>query len=389
MEGMQWAVSVSEKIKKKYQKVVERNIDIIPYTASNGRFNDCKDDICWWTNGFYSGILWQLFGATKNQVFRERAEKIENQIEPVLSNYGGMDHDSGFRFLPTAVADYRATGNERSLQMGLLAADNLAGRYNPQGRYIRAWNDNGDGSNAGITIIDSIMNIPLLFWASGTVNDARFKNIAINHANTVMRDFVRDNGSVKHIVVYDPNSGEYLNEPGGQGYGKGSSWTRGQAWALYGFTLCYLYTGDSRYLETAEKISDYFILQIGRENLIPSDFNQPYGVDYKDDSASAIAASGFILLSDILKCVDVLPGGHINPNKACDIDRSDKIRQAAYSLLRKLDECEAIWSGDEDELLKRCTVAYYDKAHNFPVIYGDYFFLEAIFRLTGEESFIW
>ena len=128
-----WAASVVEKIKKKYLEIVKRNSGKIPYTAVNGTFDDQTDkDIGWWTNGFYGGILWQLYHLTGEELYREKAEELEDKLDAVLMNYNSMDHDSGFRFLVTAVADYRISGKKASKNRGLLAAANLAGRFNPQ-----------------------------------------------------------------------------------------------------------------------------------------------------------------------------------------------------------------------------------------------------------------
>lgn len=397
MEGQIWARSVSEKIKVKYPEIVKRNRGKIPYTAVDGCFDDQTDkNINWWTNGFYGGMLWQLYHADGQQVYREAAQELEDKLDAVLMDYDGMDHDSGFRFLMTAVADFRLTGKEASKNRGLLAAANLAGRFNPQGNFIRAWNDNGSGQNAGWAIIDCMMNLPLLYWASGVTGDARFYHIAVRHADTAMKHFIREDGSVRHIVEFDPRSGCFVQDFGGQGYGKGSAWTRGQTWALYGFTLSYIHTGDQAYLDAARKIAAYFIAHIPASGLIPVDFGQPKDCTLEDSTAGAIAASGLLLLSQVLSGQRELPGGHQNPfAEAAGADASLAGREAgiakdaAIKLLIALDENRCSWGPERDELLERCTAAFHDKEHEFPIIYGDYYFIEAVFRLTGEEIFVW
>lgn len=398
MEQQFVAAAIADKIKKKYPKVVKRNEGKVPYTAVNGRFDDqTEQNICWWTNGFYGGILWQLYHADNRKEYREAAEALENKLDAVLMNYEGMDHDSGFRFLLTAVADYRMTGMEEARNRGLLAAANLAGRFNPKGNYIRAWNDNGQGKNIGWAIIDCMMNLPLLYWATEITKDPRFKHIAVLHADTVLKNFVREDGSVRHIVEFDAESGEFVQDFGGQGYGKGSSWTRGQAWALYGFTLSYLHTCERRYLEAARKISAYFISHISDNGLIPIDFDQPEECKWEDSTAGAIAASGFLLLAEMLSGKETLAGGYMNPfggvksgeEVGSDIKEAERIKNAAIKLLVALDEKRCSWDADIDELLEKCTAAFHDEQHEFPIIYGDYYFIEAVFRLTGEEIFLW
>ena len=362
--------SIAKKIEAKEKAVVLRTRGKIPYTAKNHIFDDrsSEKDICWWTNGFYGGILWQLYHATGEEIFKTEAEELENKLDAAFMNYNGMDHDAGFRWLPTSMANYRLTKNKKSLNRALLAAANLAGRFNLNGNFIRAWNDWGDDRDTtGWAIIDCMMNLPLLYSASEELKDPRFKAIALKHADTAMKAFIREDGSIKHIVGFDPATGEYLRDYGGQGYGEGSSWTRGQAWGLYGFTLSYMHTREQRYLDAAEKIANRFVERIPESGLIPVDFDQPAEPAYVDSTAAAIAACGLLELAKI----------------------NEKYKDAAEKLLSALDEKDCDYDPAHDELLTRCTAAYHDKDHEFPIIYGDYYYIEAIWKLTGRELFIW
>lgn len=390
MEDQIWAEAVVDRIREKYEKVVKRNKGKIPYTAENGRFDDLSSqNISWWTNGFYGGILWQLFHLTGVWEYREAAEELEDKLDAVLMSYQGMDHDSGFRFLPTAVADFKITGKEASKNRGLLAAANLAGRFNPKGNYIRAWNDE-NGANAGWAIIDCMMNLPLLYWASEITKDERFYHVAVRHADTAAKYFIREDGSARHIVEFDPKNGEFVQDFGGQGYGKGSSWTRGQAWALYGFTLSYLHTGNKDYLDTARRVAAYFISNIQESGLIPVDFCQPEDCGLEDSTAGAIAASGLLLLSQILSGQKIIAGEKKNPLQDTDMEKeAGWAKEAAVKMLKALDEKRCCFKADTDELVEKGTAAFHDKTHEFPIIYGDYYFIESILRLTGKELFIW
>lgn len=383
MEKTAWARSIAEKIREKYPEVVKRNLGKVPYRAREGKFDDLSGkDICWWTNGFYGGMLWQLYRLTGDTLYKEEAENLEDKLDAVLLNYNGMDHDSGFRFLPTAVADFRITGKEESKNRGLLAAANLAGRFNPQGNFIRAWNDNGTGENEGWAIIDCMMNLPLLYWATKVTKDPRFYQIAVRHADTAMKYFIREDGSSRHIVEFDPATGAFVQDFGGQGYEKGSSWTRGQAWALYGFTLSYLHTRDQKYLDTAKNVASYFISNIPESGLIPVDFRQPKESVWEDSTAAAIAASGLLLLSQMLS-------GEDSDAEVKDEEAAKNAEDAALKMLTALAEKRCSFGTDIDELLEKCTAAYHDQDHEYPIIYGDYYFIEAILRLTGDELFIW
>ncbi len=372
MRDLKWAVEASDKIKEKMLVVTKRSHHKIPYTTLNGIFNDCTENICWWTNGFWGGMMWQLYNATQEDVYKKAAIENEIKLDKNLMNYWGMDHDSGFKWLTTSVANYRLTGNKESHNRGLLAAANLAGRFNPVGKFIRAWNDNGDEKRAGWAIIDSMMNLPLLYWAYKETGDFRYMHIAKLHADTVIKNFVREDGSVKHIVEFNSETGDYVQDFGGQGYEQGSSWTRGQAWGLYGFTLSYIHTREERYLDCAKKIANYFIANIPENGLMPVDFRQPSDCRWEDSTASAIAACGLLELG-----------------KFTGSEETDKYEEAALKLLKTLHENRSNYALDCDNIIEKCTAAYHDENHEFSIIYGDYYYIEAIWKLTNQEIFIW
>ncbi|MFR1370700.1 MAG: glycoside hydrolase family 88 protein [Eisenbergiella massiliensis] len=323
---------------------------------------------------FWGGIMWQMYTFTGKEIYRNIAEQNEKKLDADLMDYEKLDHDNGFKWLPTAVADYRVTGNRSSKNRGLLAAGNLAGRYNCAGKFIRAWNDwpNSKVDRRGWAIIDCMMNLPLLYWASEETGDPRFSKIAANHADTAMKAFIRGDGSANHIVEFDPASGEMIKSYGGQGYGEGSSWTRGQSWGLYGFMLSYLHTQNNAYLETAERIANYFIANIPDSGLIPVDFRQPEDVKLEDSTAAAIASCGLIELA-----------------RQKDGRQQKIYLNAALKMLQALTKNSFNWNEEEDNLLTKCTAAYHDEKHEFSIIYGDYFFLEALMKLTDKELFIW
>ena len=367
MEGNYWQ-GIAEKIYDKAASVAKICRDKIPYSTVDGRFDDQTDNISWWTNGFWAGELWQLYGAFGDENLREIAEKIEGKLDRVFLDSRGMDHDSGFRWLMTAGADWRLTGSDASKNRLILAANDLAGRFNLAGNFIRAWNDSGDGSKAGRAIIDCMMNLPLLYIAVEILHDPRFSQIAAAHADTAMRAFVRPDGSVCHIVEFDPTTGERLRSHGGQGYAHGSSWTRGQAWGLYGFTLSHIHSKKHEYLDTAVKIADRFVARIPENGFIPVDFDQPPEPWYEDSTAAAIAACGLIELSKFA---------------------GEKYRETAETLLRNLVENRCRFDLGCDNILEKCTAAYHDSWHEGAIIYGDYFLTEAVLKLCGRETFLW
>jgi len=376
MDELRWAQDVSEKITHKMRIVAERNRHKIPYTTENGVFDDWTEkNICFWTNGFWGGMMWQMYHATSDELYREIALEVEKKLDANLMDARRLDHDNGFKWLPTAVANYKLTGDDAALNRGLLAACNLAGRFNPAGNFIRAWN--GDKAQ-GTAIIDCMMNLPLLYWAYEVNGDPKFLQMATAHANTAMKYFVREDGSVNHIVRFDPVTGEYIGTNGGQGYKEGSSWTRGQGWALYGFVMSYNHTGDMSYLNTAKKVANYFIANIPENNLIPIDFRQPEDCTWEDSTATVIAACGMLELAKQLNSL-----GELEQNE------SKVYKRAAMRLLKTLEKERCNWDENVDNIVEKCSVEYDNEAHEFTIIYGDYYFIEAIWKLTGKELYLW
>lgn len=184
---------------------------------------------------------------------------------------------------------------------------------------------------------------------------------------------VREDGSVNHIVNFDINTGEVLGAVEGQGLSPDSSWTRGQSWGIYGFTLSFLHSGREEYRKTAERIADYVLSVMPESNLVPVDYCQPKDIPWEDSTAAAITACGLI---ELAKCED-------------DAARAKKYLDEALALLKTLDAKRCSWDETRDELLEKCTAAYHDKEHDFTIIYGDYYFIEAVYKLCGTELFIW
>lgn len=376
-----WLQEVIGRITHKMDWVSEKNRNKIPYTTVNGAYDDrsvenpsgdVADGICWWTNGFWGGMMWLMYHETRDEKYKEIAGISEEKLDQCFQDYYGLHHDVGFMWLPTSVANYRVTKNPVSRKRALHAANLLAGRFNLAGGFIRAWNDIEGSDTRGWAIIDCMLNIPLLYWASEETGDPRYKQIAMKHADTSMTAFVREDGSVNHIVEFDPINGGVVKTYGGQGYEQGSSWTRGQTWALYGFMMSYIHTGKQQYLQTAKRIAHYFIANIPEDGVIPVDFRQPAEPRREDDTAAAIAACGLI---EIAKAV----GPH----------EQSLYLNAALKLLKTLDEQRSDWTAQSDAILQHGSAAYHAAAHHHPIIYGDYYFIEAIFKLKGNDLYLW
>jgi unsaturated chondroitin disaccharide hydrolase len=245
-----------ERVLAKLEGTSARIGDTIPYRTINGVYNDLSGDISWWTNGFWPGILWLAYRETKNETYAKLARGVEKRLDEALDDFYGLHHDVGFMWHISSVANYKLTGDKTAVKKGYVAASVLASRFNPAGNFIRAWNGE---QNTGWAIIDCMMNLPILYWAADFMKDPRFTNIAVAHAETAMKNFIREDGSAKHICKFDPVTGEYVENYGGQGYSEQSSWGRGTAWALYGFALSSKYTGRKEFTDTAKKVANFFI----------------------------------------------------------------------------------------------------------------------------------
>jgi unsaturated chondroitin disaccharide hydrolase len=374
--GKEWAEGVFEKLKVKLGAECARVGDRIPYIPRDGRYydlatSDNSEGIFWWTNGFWPGLLWQMYHATGDDAYRKTAEAVEKRLDQALEGYEGLHHDVGFMWLHSAVADYRLTGNAESRRRGLHAANILAGRYNPLGKFIRAWN----GDRTGWIIIDCMMNVPLLYWAAQELGDPRFTAIAQSHADTAMNLLVRPDGSCHHIAGLDPVSGACLETPTGQGYAPGSSWSRGQAWGLYGFALSARHTSRREYLDTAKKIAHYVIANFAQNGWLPLvDFRAPAEPVKYDSTAAMISACGLL---EIAGQVGEHEGG--------------LYFGAALELLKAVEKAFADWDLERDGVIGRGTGSYHGgpKDTEVPIIYGDYFFTEAVLRLLGKDFLIW
>lgn len=366
-ENKELILGIWDKIEKKVAITSDRIKDGMPYTTINGVYDDWQDNPSWWTNSFWCGILWHLYRETKVEKYREYAQSIEEKMDRVLYDYDELHHDVGFMWMLSSGMNYALTGNEKSRKRTMLAASVLSARANIAGGFIRAWN--GDNNN-GWAIVDCMMNIPLLYWASEQSKDERFKHIGIMHANKTMKDFVREDGSVNHIVIFDEQTGEILETPGGQGFESGSSWSRGQSWAIYGFVQSYNWTKNPQYLNTAKKIAHYVISNLVNNDYVPlCDYRQPRESNLLDSSAGAITACGLI---EIAKAVpEVEKELYIIP---------------AINILKNLDEKCTMWEDAYEGILTNGTSQFHlgngrAEVGNGALIYGDYYFVEAICKL--------
>lgn len=369
-----WEQEAWKKTLEKVTRISKRIGDRFPHASVNGEYQ--LEPASWWTAGFWPGLLWLVYRDTKDEALRGIAESCEKQLDQVVVDYYRLDHDIGFMWTLTSLAQYKLLGTEASKRRSLLAANLLAARFNVQGNYIRAWNPWSAGeNNAGWAIIDCMMNLPLLHWASRETGDARYKHIAVRHADMALSHFIRPDGSVNHIVIFDPETGEKLEVNGGQGYAPNSAWSRGAAWAIYGMSLSYHYTGKEEYLMAAKRVAHFFMANLP-EDLVPHwDFRIPNGVPaYRDSSAGACAACGLLLIADQVQ-----------------EQEASLYRNAGERILHALYADYGAWDSEAEEGLILHGTSHYPERKNVdvPLIYGDYFYAEGIARLNGNRELFW
>ena len=335
-----------------------------------------------WTSGFWGGMNVLMYEHTGNEDYLLTAKKSEELLDVALGDFEGLYHDVGFMWHILSGALYRLTGDQGSKNRNLFAASSLMSRFVLGGNFIRAWNsERPEGAVKNWTIIDCMMNLPILYWASDLIGDDRFKRVAMAHADNAIRCHIRPDGSVAHIVEHERETGDvYKIIEKNQGLGADTSWSRGQAWALYGFALSYLHTGEERYLDASKKVANYFIANVCDDWLPRVDFRAPAEPVYYDSTAGMCAACGLIELAKIL------------PE-----DEGGYYASAAINLLRALSEKFGDFDPDTDVMISHGTVRYpvpgvipYEKAGvHIPIIYGEYYVVEAILKLLGSEFNPW
>ncbi|MEV8086912.1 glucuronyl hydrolase [Streptomyces nigra] len=315
-----------------------------------------------WVGGFWPGTLWMAWLYSGDDAFRTRALASAQKLAPRQNDTG--THDLGFLFYPSWVTAWRLTGDDAWRAGALKAAGTLIRRYNPRGRFIRAWGGLDDPNNAGRVIIDTMMNLDLLAFASEQTGDETYLDIAVEHARTARRVFPRPDGSTPHVYDFDPATGAPIGPGTVQGYSPTSCWSRGQAWGMYGFTTMYRRTGDRDFLATARALADHAIGALTPDHIPVWDFRAPQQPhDVKDASAGAIMACALLDLAAVTG--------------------RQRYREVALRILTALAEtCLTTSSARADAVVARCTRNRpAEDGVEISLPYADYYLLEGILRV--------
>lgn len=336
-------------------------------TRKGGRWNDY---CCSWTGGFFPGSLWLMYKATGDRRWRKVAKRREAGLEAWKGDTS--THDVGLLINDSFGRGYRLTHNDRFRKVVLTAARSLATRYSSTVHAIRSWNDRrGERRSDFRVIVDGMMNIELLFWAARHGGGPGMEHIAHEHAITTALHHIRPDGSTFHLVIFDSRTGAVRHKGTVQGYRDSSTWARGQAWAIDGFTNALRETHDWRLLLAARKVADYYVAHLPHDKVPYWDFQAP-GRPHapRDSSAAAIAASGLLELSRL----------------EIDRQRARRYLRTAKATLRSLSSKRYLAKGTRSRSILLHGTAdkpagHYDRG----LIYGDYYFLEALLRYRSMK----
>lgn len=361
---------------------VRRNLPTFTYACQNhssvnNTYPPCENNQ--WTCGFWPGEIWLAYEHTKDPVLKYAGLiQVESFLDRIRRKIEVDHHDMGFLYTPACVAAYKLTGEEHAREAAVLAADQLLTRFQPKGGFLQAWGPMGAKDNYRY-IIDCLMNLPLLYWASETTSDNKYRDIALRHTDTCLTYSVRPDGSTYHTYFLDPETGKGDHGATCQGYRDDSFWARGQAWAVYGMANSFRYTGDQRCVDTFRRVTEFYLKRLP-EDLIPywdMIFSDGSG-EPRDSSSAAIVACG------LLEMAPHLPE-----------DEADRCQDLARRMVGSLARSYAAQPPSNGLLLhgtyskkspyNTCTPEGVDEC----VSWGDYFYMEALTRLSGDWDPYW
>lgn len=317
-----------------------------------------------WCSGFFPGCLWLLAELTQDSSWQYSAAKYTRLLES--EQWNGGTHDMGFKIMCSYGNGLKQIGNTHYSEVIIQSAKTLITRYNEKVGSIRSWDHNSQRWDFPV-IIDNMMNLELLFKATGLTGDSLYHHIAVTHANTTLKNHFRPDNSSYHVVDYDPETGVIREKVTHQGDTDESAWSRGQAWGLYGYVMCYRFTKNPEYLDQAVKIADFIL---SHPNL-PSDKIPMWDFNYtelsgesRDVSAATIIASALFELSGFAS------------------DKQSEYLEIANTMLKTLETNYALNNGQMNGYLLNHSVGFRHRDHevDVPLIYADYYYLEALIR---------
>lgn len=347
--------------------------------SEQGFYRPIEND--YWTTGFWTGEIWLAYEYTGDARLKEAGDiQVDSFFNRIDKKINVDHHDMGFLYSPSCVAGYKLTGNKKAREAAIKAADQLIGRYHPVGEFIQAWGGVDSAADYRL-IIDCLLNLPLLYWASEETGDGTYRDIAEKHIHTAIKCVIREDYSTWHTYYFDMETGEPDHGATCQGYRDGSAWARGQAWGVYGAALAYKYTKRAQYVDVFKNVTRYYLEHLP-EDMIPYwDLEFTSGTEQPRDSSSAsIVACGLLEMAKYLEPEDVAI-----------------YRKLAMQMMKSLYDHYAV----KDAALSNGLVLHSTYSNHSPYntcghygvdecnSWGDYFYMEALTRLQKDWELYW
>lgn len=363
---------------------VVRNLDQFTYAFQNayseaGFYQPIEN--VEWTTGFWTGEIWLAYEHSHLEILREAAEiQIDSFAERIGKRIAVEHHDMGFLYSPSCVAGYKLVGSQAGRDAAIAAADQLITRYHPIGEFIQAWGPMDAPENYRL-IIDCLLNLPLLYWASEETGETKYREIAEKHIHTALENVVREDASTWHTFFFDMKTGAPEHGATCQGYRDGSAWARGQAWGIYGCALAYRYTKREEYITLFKRVTAYFMEHLPQDMIPFWDLCFTDGDDQpRDSSSAAIAACGMLEMANYMDTEDA----------ADSIETAKKLMKSLY------DGYAVKTSESSNGLVLHSTYSNhspYNTCNHYGVdecnSWGDYFYMEALTRLKKDWQPYW
>lgn len=352
-------------------RMVRRNLQELkdfPEIAKDGQWTPVPGG--GWVGGHWTGLIWLAYAHTGDPALQSAACEWSERLAPRQYDLG--THDLGFLFELSYILGAKLTGDDSFKAPALQASRSLIQRFNPRGQYIQAWRAlDASPEWRGRAIIDTLMNLYMLYWTSQETGDPIFAQVATAHANTALKRQVRPDWSTAHVMDFNPDSGEFLKQDTHQGLSPTSCWSRGQAWGVHGFAETYRWTKDETYLNASRNLAEY-MLRRNPANHVPFwDYDSPLiPNDVRDSSAGSILASGMLILATLEQ----------DPAKA------QRWRSEAITMLEALWQQVSSRGTNEPSILIHATRSKPAGMMDTGLIYGDYYFVEALTRLSAPEK---
>ncbi|HIX30314.1 MAG TPA: glycoside hydrolase family 88 protein [Candidatus Blautia stercoravium] len=336
-----------------------------------------------WTTGFCTGTYWLSYELSGDEAFKTAAMiQVDSFYERIVDKIDVNHHDMGFLYTPSCVAAYLLTGSEKGKEAAIMAADQLTGRFQEKGQFLQAWGVLGAAEHYRL-IIDCLLNLPLLYWASEVTGDERYRSIAVRHTRTSIKNLVREDFSTYHTYFFNPITGEPLKGVTAQGYKNNSAWARGQAWGIYGTALAWRYLREESCIELFKKVTDFYLEHLPKDKVPCWDLSfQEKDGEPRDSSAAAIAVCGILEMCE---------------NKGLTEEESKYYKEKAEEILESLIDFYAVRPHSAANGLLLHGVYAKSSPYNSVAdrgvdecnLWGDYFYLEALVKNLQEWKSYW